>query len=217
MSKLFAIIRSSLMRGGAVWQLVGLITRRSQVQILPPLPTFPFCPSCFFTSSNFWCYRGAVACPLLVCCLALLGGCSFTPSQSEEYSSFALSTSLKQKLDQHYHEWQGVVYRLGGVSKKGIDCSAFVREAFRSKLGVELPRTAVLQSRRGVSVKRHALQRGDLVFFKTGRRTRHVGIYLEAGRFLHASVSQGVTISALDNPYWRDRYWQARRIIGVTQ
>ena len=25
-------------RGGAVWQLVGLITRRSQVQILPPLP-----------------------------------------------------------------------------------------------------------------------------------------------------------------------------------
>ena len=27
-----------LVRGGAVWQLVGLITRRSQVQILPPLP-----------------------------------------------------------------------------------------------------------------------------------------------------------------------------------
>ena len=27
------------MRGGAVWQLVGLITRRSQVRILPPLPS----------------------------------------------------------------------------------------------------------------------------------------------------------------------------------
>ena len=26
-------------RGGAVWQLVGLITRRSQVQILPPQPS----------------------------------------------------------------------------------------------------------------------------------------------------------------------------------
>ena len=25
-------------RGGAAWKLVGLITRRSQVQILPPLP-----------------------------------------------------------------------------------------------------------------------------------------------------------------------------------
>ena len=26
-------------RGGAAWQLVGLITRRSQVQILPPQPS----------------------------------------------------------------------------------------------------------------------------------------------------------------------------------
>ena len=32
------------MRGGAVWQLVGLITRRSQVQILPPLPCIWFGP-----------------------------------------------------------------------------------------------------------------------------------------------------------------------------
>src|SRR5438477_9657431 len=31
-------MRAVLVRGGAVWQLVGLITRRSQVQILPPLP-----------------------------------------------------------------------------------------------------------------------------------------------------------------------------------
>src|SRR3569623_3413218 len=28
----------TLLRGGAVWQLVALINRRSQVQILPPLP-----------------------------------------------------------------------------------------------------------------------------------------------------------------------------------
>jgi hypothetical protein len=42
----------SPVRGGAVWQLVGLITRRSQVQILPPLPLkplilkgFPFKPN----------------------------------------------------------------------------------------------------------------------------------------------------------------------------
>src|SRR4051812_28388670 len=31
-------IIGTLPRGGAVWQLVGLITRRSQVQILPPQP-----------------------------------------------------------------------------------------------------------------------------------------------------------------------------------
>jgi hypothetical protein len=35
----------SLTRGGAVWQLVGLITRRSQVQILPPQPNTRAYPS----------------------------------------------------------------------------------------------------------------------------------------------------------------------------
>jgi hypothetical protein len=34
------IMHGLLVRGGAVWQLVGLITRRSQVQILPPLPQY---------------------------------------------------------------------------------------------------------------------------------------------------------------------------------
>ena len=37
-------LRSLPMRGGAVWQLVGLITRRSQVQILPPLPNEKMAP-----------------------------------------------------------------------------------------------------------------------------------------------------------------------------
>src|SRR5699024_8355708 len=32
------IAYSFISRGGAVWQLVGLITQRSQVQILPPQP-----------------------------------------------------------------------------------------------------------------------------------------------------------------------------------
>src|SRR5215475_5845081 len=44
-----------LVRGGAVWQLVGLITRRSQVQILPPLP-FPTatCGQLSATVRNAW-------------------------------------------------------------------------------------------------------------------------------------------------------------------
>src|SRR5438552_4033505 len=33
-----AVYLSAQSRGGAVWQLVGLITRRSKVQILPPQP-----------------------------------------------------------------------------------------------------------------------------------------------------------------------------------
>ena len=35
--------RYIMTRGGAVWKLVGLITRRSQVQILSPLLRFTIC------------------------------------------------------------------------------------------------------------------------------------------------------------------------------
>ncbi len=148
--------------------------------------------------------------------LLLFSSCSVVPLQQGS-SAVVADAALKQKLEQHYREWRGVRYQLGGTTKRGVDCSAFVQEVFRARLGVVLPRTTALQSRSGVAVRRDALQRGDLVFFKTGRRTRHVGIYLEAGRFLHASTSRGVTISSLDNPYWRDRYWRARRVLSAIQ
>jgi cell wall-associated NlpC family hydrolase len=56
------------------------------------------------------------------------------------------------------------------------------------------------------------LQTADLVFFKTGWKTRHVGIYIGEGQFLHASTSRGVMISSLDNPYWQRHYWTSRRV-----
>ncbi len=31
-------------------------------------------------------------------------------------------------------------------------------------------------------------------------------------RFLHASTSRGVMTSSLNNVYWKERYWKARRI-----
>nr|WP_309791162.1 NlpC/P60 family protein [Klebsiella sp. SORGH_AS_1025] len=55
---------------------------------------------------------------------------------------------------------------------------------------------------------------GDLVFFKTGSGESglHVGIYDTDNQFIHASTSQGVTRSSLDNVYWNKKFWQARRI-----
>jgi probable lipoprotein NlpC len=108
--------------------------------------------------------------------------------------------------------WRGVPYRLGGSSEAGVDCSAFVQITFRSKLGVDLPRTTEELAREGERVDRSELQAGDLVFFKTGFRQRHVGIYMGGKRFLHASTSRGVMTSSLNNVYWKERYWKARRI-----
>ena len=116
-------------------------------------------------------------------------------------------------LNAQYKDWQGTPYRLGGMTKKGVDCSGFGHLTFKDKFGIILPRTTATQVKRGTRVYIGELQTGDLIFFKTGWRTRHVGIYLKEGTFLHASTSKGVIISRLDNVYWKKKYWQSRRIL----
>ncbi len=121
------------------------------------------------------------------------------------------STVTKGLYSQH-REWKGVKYRMGGLNKRGVDCSGFVYLTFKSKLGIKLPRTTKAQARLGKEVEKSRLKAGDLVFFKTSYKVRHVGIYIENGKFLHASTSRGVMISRLDNVYWKKKYWKARRV-----
>ncbi|MDH5483921.1 MAG: NlpC/P60 family protein [Gammaproteobacteria bacterium] len=119
---------------------------------------------------------------------------------------------VKQLLKKEYAEWQSVRHSMGGMSKRGIDCSGYVYKSFLNRFGIEIPRSTELQSEVGRPVKQAQLKPGDLVFFKTGLFKKHVGIYLEDRRFVHVSASKGVTVSSLDNSYWAGNYWQARRI-----
>jgi len=116
-----------------------------------------------------------------------------------------------KKLYTHFNEWRGVKYREGGMSKKGVDCSGFVHIAYKQKLHKNIPRTTELMSAGGKVINRKNLRAGDVVFFKTGWKVRHVGIYVGKGEFIHASSSRGVTKSKLNNPYWADAYWMSRR------
>ncbi|WP_220768015.1 NlpC/P60 family protein [Shewanella sp. MBTL60-007] len=147
--------------------------------------------------------------------VALLSACSSAPSQSlssGKSPSLSDTSETKKQLLQMHREWKGVPYRLGGMSKKGIDCSGFVLLTFQSRFGRQLPRTTAQQRELGKSVSKSQLRAGDLVFFKTGWSTRHVGIYISDSQFLHASTSQGVMISSLNNSYWKQKYWLSRRL-----
>ena len=117
-----------------------------------------------------------------------------------------------EELREYYQNWRGTRYRLGGVSHAGIDCSGFTALAVRDVYGLSLPRTAREQAMWGKSVGRDDLLPGDLVFFKRGRNTNHVGIYMGNDSFMHASTSQGVMISSLDNVYWRNKFWKGSRL-----
>lgn len=105
-------------------------------------------------------------------------------------------------------------YRWGGTTTNGIDCSAFVQTVFRNALGIELPRTSIMQSTVGEEVDRENLQFGDLIFFNTlGRRISHVGIYLGESYFAHSSSSGGVKVSSLNEDYYNRKFVTARRVI----
>ena len=121
--------------------------------------------------------------------------------------------ALRSKLDQALQEWRGTRYILGGTSRRGIDCSAFMQVVFKDYLGVTLPRTTREQMQIGSSVRRRNIKIGDMVFFKTGRTTYHVGVMINGEQFLHASTSSGVTISNIQNQYWVSTYLTTRRIL----
>lgn len=105
-------------------------------------------------------------------------------------------------------------YLWGGMTTNGIDCSAFVQRVFRMALGIELPRTSIVQSTAGTAVEREDLQFGDLIFFNTmGRRISHVGIYLGETMFAHSSSSGGVKVSSLNEDYYNRVFVTARRVI----
>ena len=108
--------------------------------------------------------------------------------------------------------WLGVRHKLGGSTKRGVDCSGFVSIVYREVYGKQLARSSADMLKYNCKkVSRAKLQEGDLVFFKTGRGGKrgvpnHVGIYLKNGRFIHTSTSSGVMVSNLSEPYYT-RTW----------
>lgn len=108
--------------------------------------------------------------------------------------------------------WLGVPHRLGGSTKRGVDCSGFVVIVYRNVYGKQLSRSSAQMLKRDCHrIHRNKLREGDLVFFKTTRggkrkEPNHVGIYLKNGRFIHTSTSSGVVVSNLSEPYYT-RTW----------
>ncbi len=137
-------------------------------------------------------------------------------SNPEPESSVRLSKdekAIKSALDLAYKDWKGVPYILGGAGYTGVDCSSFMQIVFGDYFEIKLPRNTREQMKEGSSVKRNKIKLGDMVFFKTGRDSYHVGVMVNNEQFLHASTSSGVMISGLQERYWADAYLTTRRVL----
>lgn len=134
---------------------------------------------------------------------------------NEDFTSYAYnSTNQKKKaFNEFYNETKHIRYKMGGTGQNGIDCSAFTQKMFKEKFNHMLSRSTVTQVNEGIEVKKSELQPGDLVFFKTSKIDKHVGVYTGNGEFLHASI-KGIQYTKLDKPFYKDTYWTARRVIN---
>ncbi|MEC5158452.1 C40 family peptidase [Chryseobacterium sp. MP_3.2] len=140
--------------------------------------------------------------------------------KNEEIAKTIKFTKKIDDLLTEAESYLGTPYRYGGMTRSGIDCSAFVLSVFGSVAGVSLPRVAASQAQEGEKIEKENLQKGDLVFFSQGRgRISHVGIVESvdeegAVKFIHAATSRGVMISSLTDRYWGPKFRFAKRIIS---
>lgn len=112
-------------------------------------------------------------------------------------------------------EYLGTPYKRGGSDRYGIDCSNLVAVLYREYSGTRVPASTrgLYELPRVVSAGNLAV--GDLLFFRFGTRVpSHVGVYIGEGRFVHASETDGVVISALDDEPYRDAFAGARRVLS---
>lgn len=116
-------------------------------------------------------------------------------------------------------DWMGTPYAYGNSDKgRGTDCSGMVLAVYRDVAGVMLPRNSAQQAEFSRSIRKKDVKTGDLVFFATGKnpdRVSHVGIMLDADRFIHASSTKGVVISSVSSPYYVRTFKKYGRIIEL--
>ena len=110
-------------------------------------------------------------------------------------------------LYQFIDDWYGTPYHYGGTTSAGVDCSGFVGNLYREVYRKNIPRTTSLIEKESSRVSKSNLKEGNLVIFDIeGKKSAHIGGYLQNGHFVHASSSKGVIISQLSNPYYEKNF-----------
>jgi len=139
-----------------------------------------------------------------------------TTQKAIKISSYFKIGAGGENLAMEARKFLGKRYIWGGTNPNiGADCSGYVQYIYK-RSGLNLPRTALQQSRYGKNISIDALQKGDLLFFNTDLKRNisvtHVGIYLENSNFIHsASTKKGVIISPLNK--YKKVFVKASRLI----
>lgn len=138
-------------------------------------------------------------------------------SSSNDSKNVSSRAELADKIIDKGLTYRGTPYKFGAKSgqTKTFDCSSFTQYLY-GLYGVKLPRNSRQQAEVGKSVSASELQKGDLIFFKTGNRKDgkidHVAIYMGDNKILHTIPSGGVQVSKFSG-FWKKTAVSAKRVL----
>jgi probable lipoprotein NlpC len=147
---------------------------------------------------------------ICLCLVFLLASCgtrkhAVKPSERAAKAADAMAALKSKDLYRFINEWSGVKYRLGGLDKKGIDCSGFALLLQKNIYNKTLPRRSKDQADAAKKINKGSLTEGDLIFFSFGgNEVDHVGVYLSNNFFVHASTTRGVIVDDLSLPVYQN-------------
>jgi cell wall-associated NlpC family hydrolase len=144
----------------------GLMAAPATLQTSAPALTAPAAATVKFESDAF------KAVPKIVAPTLTAGQSTVSSGVASAFGSARGSSVLAVAA-----RYVGVNYLYGGTNPgTGFDCSGATQYIFR-QLGIAIPRTANDQMLSSTRIPRSTAQVGDLVFFLSGGRAYHVGIY----------------------------------------
>lgn len=149
-----------------------------------------------------------------------MSSCSSTKNISKKNDLNYTSTTKADKIIEHASSYFGTKYKYGGTSKSGMDCSGLVFTAFGEE-DIQLPRVSRDMAKKGEKISLSEVTNGDLLFFATSKnrnRINHVAVVSEVKngiiKFIHSTISEGVTESSLLQNYWKKAFVKATRILN---
>jgi len=139
-------------------------------------------------------------------------GNKFYPNYAKKWG-VKFDGNENKKIIESIDGWLGTPYKYGSMTKSGTDCSGFTLNVYKESCNIKLNRSATDQVNNVTLIDKDKLNFGDLVFFKiSGNKVSHVGIYLNDSKFVHASTKNGVTISDLNDAYYKKYFYKGGKV-----
>lgn len=125
---------------------------------------------------------------------------------------------LRADITGYAKNFIGLRYRYAGTSPKtGFDCSGFTSYIL-DEFNVKISRCSRTQSNQGLKVSLDEVLPGDLIFFGSTRRIKHVAMVVEntpEGIICIHSCSRGIVVENIStSKYWKPKILFARDVIS---